>query len=339
MPLSAGFGGEKTAATQSLGITRRYIPEMVSIDVIEVLVGTLGLACSIYDPWVGDPYASVLVIFARTAGICTLFLVVAILLATLIPLSVVDVDPTTLAVVFFAAGASAPTLARGAWSLIDMGTMFMDLLRESYQDDNSARNARRPFGLSSFVAWMFAVFFTLMRHNVTWERLSPYAGSLLRAFRNNWEEFVHGKPIFDGNPVFIFSPASWATRAKALLNIVVLDVIAFGFLVLQSIAALGEVMLLSIGPIWVSLAVAAHAKGFEGYVRPSTDTPVQDVVLRLICCQTCHHGGSTGRNLDARANEKAISKVIPEVVKRSEAGRTSTRCSCCLCTCCGCSRA
>lgn len=310
---------------------------MFSIDVIEVLVGTLGLACSIYDPWIGDPHASVLVTFARTAGICSLFLGVALLLATLIPLSTVDVDPTTLAVVFFAAGSSAPTLARGAWSLIDMGTMFMDLLRESYQDDNSAQNARRPFGPSNFVAWIFAVFCTLMRHNVTWETLSPYAGSLLRAFRNNWEEFVHGKPIFDGNPVFDFLPASWATRAKALFNIVVLNFIGFGFLALQSIAALGEAMLLSVGSIWLSLAVAAHAKGFEGYVRPLKDTPVQDVVLRLICCKTCHHGGSTGRNLDASANDKAISKVIPEVVKRSEAGRTSTvvRCSCCLCTCCG----
>lgn len=311
---------------------------MFSIDMIEVLVGTLGLACSIYDPWVGDPYASVLVTFARTAGICSLFLVVTLLLATLIPLNTVDADPTTLAVVFFAAGASAPTLARGAWSLIDMGTMFMDLLRESYGDVSNQSSAStasptsRRFTVSTFVEMGLTVFFVLMRHNVTWETLSPYAESLFRAFRNNWEEVVHGQAILDGNAVCLVMPGSWATRVKALLNILVLNFMGFGFLVLQSVAVVGEAILLSIGSIWISLAVAAHAEGFEGYVRPTT--PLQDVVIRLICCETCHHGGSSGRNLDESANSKVISNVMPKVTKRSEAGRNATdaRCSCCACS-------
>lgn len=66
--------------------------------------------------------------------------------------------------------------------------------------------------------------------------------------------------------VYNVFPASWATRAKALFNIAMLNFIGFGLLVLQSIAALEEAILLSAGSIGLSLAFAAHAKGFEGYV-------------------------------------------------------------------------
>lgn len=50
----------------------------MGIDAVEVLVATLGLACSIYDPWVNDPYSSVWVTVARTTGVITLFIVVGV---------------------------------------------------------------------------------------------------------------------------------------------------------------------------------------------------------------------------------------------------------------------
>ncbi|CAM9517950.1 unnamed protein product [Scytosiphon promiscuus] len=322
---------------------------MSSIDMVEVLAGTLGLACSVYDPWIGDPYASVLVTFTRTAGICSLFLAVALLLATLIPLRAVDADPTTLTVVFFAAGSSAPTLGRGAWSLIDAGSMFMDLLRESFGIDNDQNNSNingsatttagpRPFGVSSFVEMVFTVFFVLMRHNVSWETLTPYAESLFTAFRNNWEGVVHGQSILDGVAVCRVSPENWATRVKCLFNILVLNFVGFFFLLLQSVAAVGEAILLSIGAAWISLAIAAHGREFMSCVRPTAT--LQDVVIRLICCETCHHGGNSGRNLSESANSKTVSNIMPKVIKRSEAGRNGTdiRCTCCFCSW-GCPRA
>ncbi|CAM9393078.1 unnamed protein product [Pylaiella littoralis] len=307
---------------------------MLSIDPIEVLVGILGLACSIYDPWIGDPYASVLVICARTAGICTLFLIVVLSLATLIPLPTVDVDPTTLAIVFFAAGSSAPTLARGSWFLIDVGTLFMDLLQVSYRNGQGNVEGPTPFGVSNFVNWIFAVFYVLMQHNVTWEKIGPHAGGLLNAFRNNCEEFVHGQAIRDGVAVWNVSRASWATRAKAFFNIIVLNFAAFGFLVLQLIAALGEAILLSIGSVWISLAIAASAKGFKDHERLGRIS-VLDVVKQLICCNTCHHGGTTGRLLKESDNNKAVSKIMPKVVRQSKenSSNTNTRCSCCFCSC------
>lgn len=158
----------------------------------------------------------------------------------------------------------------------------MDLMLESYgyapnSTSHEVAGVAQPskhedemvFGGSRFVSWVVVVFFTLMRRNVSREKMRPYVQSLLRALRNNWEEFVHGQPIFDVVPVYNVSLGSWATRAKALLNILVLDALGFAFLASQGIAALGQALLLSVGSVWISLAIAAHAKGLEKCVRHS----------------------------------------------------------------------
>lgn len=282
------------------------------IAVVEVLVGTLGLACSIYDPWIGDERASILVMYTRTAALSTLFGVSIAAVLTLIPSGVIDVDPTTLAVVFFAVGASAPTLARGALSLIDMSTMFNDVVLLSYPD-REARFEPGTFGVFDFIAWVGVVFFTLMKHNVSLEKLTQYGPRLYRAFRNNWEGVVHGRSIHPGKVCWThawkWGLGGWATRVKCLFCIVVLNGVGVAFLLLQVCAALGEGFLLAIGSIWLSLAIAAQAAGLINTKRINRELSLNVIVEELICCKACSHGDNSR---DQRENNPGGSTVEDE---------------------------
>lgn len=326
------------------------------IDFVEVLVGTLGLASSIYDPWIGDESASILVTYTRTAAVCTLFAGAITALVTLIPSGVIGVEPTTVAVVFFAVGGSAPTLARGAWSLIDMSTMFNDVVLLSYPD-REARFDCGTFGVADFVAWVVVVFRILMRHNVSLEKLTPYGPNLYRAFRNNWESFVHGRSVHPEKicwkHAWKFGWGGWATRVRALYCLVVLNGGGFAFLVLQVCAAVGEALLLAVGATWLSLAIAAHAKELTQTGRVNRNLPLNIVVEELICCQTCSHtadsqacsrkdGGQAcfhaNDSMDERENTKSFAVLGPKVRAKSRADRRLSSvqdinvCRCKVCT-------
>lgn len=276
------------------------------IDVLEVLLGTLGLACGIYDSWTGDERASILVTYTRTAAVCTLFGVSITALVTLIPSGVIDVDPTVLAVVFFAVGASAPTLARGAWSLIDMSTMFNDVVLLSYPE-REARFTRRAFGVADFLAWVGVVFYTLMKHNVSFEKLTPYGPNLYRAFRNNWEGMIHGRSIHPGKlcwkHAWKWGFSGWATRVKSFFCLVVLNGVGFAFLLFQACTALVEGFLLAIGCIWLSPAIAAQAKGLTSTGRVNRDLPLKVIVEKLICCKACSHADNSTDERDNNADD------------------------------------
>lgn len=335
------------------------------IDFVELLVGTLGLASSIYDPWIGDERASILVTYTRTASVCTFFGLAIAALVTLIPSGVLEVDPTTLAVVFFAVGGSAPTLARGAWSLIDMSTMFNDVLLLSYPD-HEARFDPGTFGVFDFVAWFVVVFRTLMKHNVSVEKLNPYGPDLYRAFRNNWESFVHGRSVHPKKicwkHAWNFGWSGWATRVKALFGLVVLDGAGFAFLLLQICAAVGEGLLLSVGGAWLSLAIAAQAKGLTKTGLVNRELALKIVVEELICCQTCSHTSGSqacsrtddgqacshaddtpmcthaNNSMDERENTKSFGVLMPKVIAKSRADRCGSSdqdinvCRCRVCT-------
>ena len=45
---------------------------MLTIDITELGLGALGVASSIYEPWVGDTFAPVFVTLARSVGVTTL---------------------------------------------------------------------------------------------------------------------------------------------------------------------------------------------------------------------------------------------------------------------------
>ncbi|CAB1108064.1 unnamed protein product [Ectocarpus sp. CCAP 1310/34] len=324
---------------------------MFNIDVIEVLLGTLGFACSIYDPWIGDTRASILVTYARTAALFTLFGSALVALATLVPSGLIEVETTTYAILFFAVGGSAPTLARGAWSLIDMSTMFNDLLYLSYQsipeptDSGSGRTCNvGDIGGSDFVAWFGVVFWTLMKHNVSWERRTPYGPNLYRAFRNNWEAIVHGRSIHPGRICWThawkFGWEGWASRSKAFFNLVILNTIGFAFLFLQLTAALGEGLLLAVGSLWMSVAIAAQANGLKRDGRVAKTRALKLVVEELICCETCTHKkyDKEERAVNAEPNTKSYEVMMPKVKQKSMADRKGSSnkvinvCRCRFCT-------
>lgn len=322
---------------------------MFNIDVIEVLLGTLGFACSIYDPWIGDARASILVTYARTASLFTLFGSVLAALAALIPSGLIEVETTTYAILFFAVGGSAPTLARGAWSLIDMSTMFNDVLWLSYRNVPELAGSGRAcnvgvIGVSDFVAWFGVVFWALMKHNVSWERLTPYGPNLYRAFRNNWEAVVHGRSIHPGRICWTHAwkcgYGGWASRSKAFLNIVVLNTIGFAFLFLQLTAALGEGLLLAVGSLWMSVAIAAQANGLTRGGRVVPTGALKLVVEELICCETCTHAKHDKNESKASTthNTKSYEVMMPTVKKKSMDDRTGSSnrvinvCRCRFCT-------
>lgn len=326
------------------------LDRMFNIDVIEVLLGTLGFACSIYDPWIGDTHASILVTYARTAALCTLFGLVLLALAILVPFRLIEVEPTTVAILFFAVGGSAPTLARGAWSLIDMSTMFNDVLWLSYQNIPQLTGNGRAcnvgaIGVSDFVAWFGAVFWTLMKHNVSWEKLTPYGPNLYRAFRNNWEAVVHGRSIHPGKICWTHAwkcgCGGWASRTKAFFNVVILNSVGFAFLVLQASAALGEGLLLAVGSLWMSVAIAAQANGLTRGDRVAATSALKLVVEELICCDTCTHTryGKDESAADERTdNTKSYEVMMPQVKKKSRDDRNGSSdqainvCRCRFCT-------
>lgn len=330
---------------------------MFNIDVIEVLLGTLGFACSIYDPWIGETHASILVTYARTAALCTLFGLVLLALAILVPFGFVEVEPTTVAILFFAVGGSAPTLARGAWSLIDMSTMFNDVLWLSYQNVPQLTGNGRAcnvgvIGGSDFIAWICVVFWTLMKHNVSWEKLTPHGFNLYRAFRNNWEGVVHGRSIHPGKICWTHAwkcgCGGWASRGKAFFNIVILNSVGFAFLVLQISAALGEGLLLAVGSLWISVAIAAHANGLTRGRRVVSTGALKLVVEELICCETCTHTkyDRDESSTDERRwihwrgteNTKSYEVMMPQVQQKSRGDRKASSnqainvCRCKFCT-------
>ncbi|CAM9616815.1 unnamed protein product [Scytosiphon promiscuus] len=341
---------------------------MFGIDAIEVLLGTLGIASGIYDPWIGDERAGIIVTFARTASLCTLFALVFFALAFLVPLGVIEVDRTIAAVLFFSIGASAPTLARGAWSLIDMATMFNDVLLCSYRSGSGASgrgggracNNGTP-GRRGFLAWAAFVFWTLMKHNVSWEKLNPYRCNLYRAFRNNWEGFVHGRDITVCTTLWkdawVWGLEGCAYRAKVFFNVVVLNGLGFAFLLLQASAALGEGFLLAIGSVWLSVAIAAHADELVERANVASTRDLKLVVEELICCNQCTHSDDSGnhrrpandnyRPLAANGTEQreadgadetntgSYSALMPEIKRKSMGDRKvgpPNVCRCRFCT-------
>lgn len=229
------------------------------IDTTELVLGALGVASSIYDPWVGNPFAPVFVMLARAAGVTSLFLCAGLGVLSMAAQSELDFDPTNLAVKFFAAGAAAPINARGARSLIDMGTMFNDLIFDSYTEKEEKSGATRQCNVGNdankvkiFFEWTFAVFINLMDHSVSFNKLAPYSKDLFLALGNNIDKLIHRDAIYWQNQpqdIWCWDKKSWGERLEAPLNLVILNALGVGFLILQAFATPGEGLLLAVGSI------------------------------------------------------------------------------------------
>lgn len=270
-----------------------------------------------------------------------------------------QVDATTIVIIAFAVGSSAPIIARGAWSLIDMGIMFKDVMYESYSDPNvvEANSTLRKCdvgkaGIGKFLAWVVAIFCNLMAHNVSFQKLTPYATDLFQAFSHNLEKCIFGQPIYrsldDQNfrinrDSFVWSWKGWRARAQALLNIAVLNGLGFVVLILQTVAALGEGLLLALGSVLISLGIAANANvlgeepSMRNPLRPMVhpDRPLKFVCQELICCETCVHLGENRNHLTGRSqseNTKGFEQIMVNATKRTKVrvheGRGNTLLNC-----------
>ena len=322
---------------------------MVTIDAIELVLGTFGVASSIYDPWVGDPFAPVFVVLARTWGVLSLFLVSSLTFLVLTTTGKLNFDATNFGVILFAAGASAPIIGRGAWSLIDMGGMFPYIMCESYNptdhdlsagaepksshnEINTRDSNADKIGFRAFLAWVWAVFLNLMSHNVSFHKLAPYTVDIFHNCSYNIEVILHGKAVYRQNLPWNlqrggdwdWSLQGWACRLKGLLNLLILDALGGGFLVLQVFATLGEGLVLAVGSAWTTLFIAAHVNDLTATLaerRPGdpvfspncSGQPLMRLVESLICCKTCNHKGENCSHLTGRSpkeNDKAYAVII-----------------------------
>ena len=309
------------------------------------MLGAFGVASSIYDPWVGEPFAPVFIVMARSAGVLSLYMEASLTLLVLAIKGKLDFNSTNIGVIFFAAGAAMPIIGRCAWSMIDLGSMFPHVMCECYKstdhdlspeagpnsndDETNTRESNAgKIGFRGFLGWIGAVFLNLMSHNASFHKLISYAMAFFRACNYNMELVLHGKAVYYQNlqrgSDWDWSPQSWASRLKGLLNLLILDALMGRFLVLQVFATLGGSLILAVGSTWITVVIASHVNNLKETICKPGDPvfspncsghPLVRLVENRICCKTCNHKGENRSHLTGRSpreNDKAYVEIMPK---------------------------
>lgn len=317
---------------------------MVEVDPLEIILGVLGLVSGVYDSWVGDPRAPVFVTFAREAGLLSLLLGVLIAIIVLMVSEEIVVDATNLAIFVFAAGSLAPIIGRGAWSLIDMGTMFVDSMYVSYKETlghttygkcdgerTPANNGGLPPGMCDkqktygFLKSSSLIFYALMGHNVSLRRFTP--SYLAFSVVKNGEKFLRGvvaDPPTSAAGSWDWTWKGWLTRGVALWKLLVLDFLVAVILLMQCVAVIVEGLILGIGSSWIAFALAAHMVSFAEESDISRERPLECVVRDLICGVTCPTGHlcvGPESPLQDEENTKLLSAVMIKIRVKSARGK------------------
>lgn len=264
---------------------------MFTIEAIEIILGVIGLASGIYDPWVSDEKIPVFVTFARIAGVMTFLLGDFIAMLVLVHSGDLN-DPTALATIFFAVGSASPIIGRGAWSLIDVGTMFVDTLVMSYKATekcDAETNGRLPAGnvgslkLGGIIKKFYLAWCTLMKHSATYGHFSQEY--MIHPLCNNLDKLIHGQATFlsMGNDKCRYDLRGWGARFKALMNILVFVPMVLLIFALQWITCFTEMVALGVGSIWIAAALCAHADELclKKASEVNRDRPLECVVKEL----------------------------------------------------------